>query len=281
MTNHSMFHRPAKLLAVSGLLVAALLAGQTAFAQTIVGSRHDLTSTGTGSIKQTSTTDICVFCHTPHGAAAIGPLWNKTAPAGPFTLYASPAMDSTALSATGSTSVMCLSCHDGVGSFDNMINKAGSGGYNAGGSLAGYTWVGGVTTHAGSSAFVKMGLDLSNDHQIGAAYCGGFTAGACRDAAFKIATLNRKVGAVTTTGTGAATTGGALTDSYWVDSAGGSVGVREKTDMILYTRTYAVPAGNFPSVECASCHDPHNPVYGTFLRMSNAASAMCITCHSK
>ena len=79
MRTHSMFHRPAKLLAVGGLLWAALLAGPTALAQSILGSRHDLTSAGTGSIKQTSTTEVCVFCHTPYGVASLGPLWNKVA----------------------------------------------------------------------------------------------------------------------------------------------------------------------------------------------------------
>ncbi len=281
MRTYSMFHKPAKLLAAGGLLFAALLAGQTAFAQTIVGSRHDLTTTGTGSIKQTTTAEICVFCHTPHGASAVGPLWNKATSGGAFTYYASPTMDSTALVATGSTSAMCLSCHDGVSSVDNLINKPGSGGYTAGGALAGYTYTGGVTTLAGSG-IRNIGADLSNDHPIGVAWCGGFTAGACRDADFKIAALNRKVGAVTTTGTTAATTGGALTDTYWIDvTAGGTASVRDKTDMILYTRAFAAPAGNFPSVECASCHEPHNPVNGTFLRTTNAASALCTACHSK
>ncbi len=34
-------------------------------------------------------------------------------------------------------------------------------------------------------------------------------------------------------------------------------------------------------VECASCHDPHNPVNGEFLRISNAGSALCYKCHNK
>jgi predicted CXXCH cytochrome family protein len=34
-------------------------------------------------------------------------------------------------------------------------------------------------------------------------------------------------------------------------------------------------------VECASCHDVHNNQYTYFLRKSNAASALCLTCHSK
>lgn len=34
-------------------------------------------------------------------------------------------------------------------------------------------------------------------------------------------------------------------------------------------------------VECGSCHDPHKTDFGNFLRMSNANSAMCTTCHKK
>lgn len=34
-------------------------------------------------------------------------------------------------------------------------------------------------------------------------------------------------------------------------------------------------------VECATCHNAHNNSYGTFLRVSNAASALCLRCHIK
>jgi predicted CXXCH cytochrome family protein len=34
-------------------------------------------------------------------------------------------------------------------------------------------------------------------------------------------------------------------------------------------------------VECASCHSVHDNTYPPFLAMSNAASAMCIACHNK
>jgi predicted CXXCH cytochrome family protein len=34
-------------------------------------------------------------------------------------------------------------------------------------------------------------------------------------------------------------------------------------------------------VECASCHDVHNPANGDFLRFSNAGSALCLKCHIK
>ena len=34
-------------------------------------------------------------------------------------------------------------------------------------------------------------------------------------------------------------------------------------------------------VECGSCHDPHITDNGSFLRASNVASAVCLTCHDK
>jgi len=35
------------------------------------------------------------------------------------------------------------------------------------------------------------------------------------------------------------------------------------------------------TVQCASCHDVHDPQYAPFLRMDNTGSALCLTCHIK
>ena len=35
------------------------------------------------------------------------------------------------------------------------------------------------------------------------------------------------------------------------------------------------------NMECASCHDVHNDAIQPFLRVDNAASAFCLTCHNK
>lgn len=35
------------------------------------------------------------------------------------------------------------------------------------------------------------------------------------------------------------------------------------------------------TVECTSCHDPHDNSNGTFLRVANTGSQMCFTCHNK
>lgn len=39
--------------------------------------------------------------------------------------------------------------------------------------------------------------------------------------------------------------------------------------------------GSGNQVECASCHNPHDPTYRPFLRVDNTNSALCLTCHIK
>ena len=132
MNTSSMFHNPAKLLVAGSLLFAALLAGQTAFAQTtMINSKHDLSSGSTTNLafKSTSTTEVCVFCHTPHGANALAPLWNRNASASVFTYYTSASMNAATATSTSIAlqSTMCLSCHDGATALNSLINSPGSG----------------------------------------------------------------------------------------------------------------------------------------------------------
>jgi len=72
------------------------------------------------------TDEICIFCHTPHSAAADTPLWSRPDPAtmGSFPLYAQPLAIKADPARTGyiatnpqypsGASRMCLSCHDGA-----------------------------------------------------------------------------------------------------------------------------------------------------------------------
>ena len=73
-----------------------------------------------------------------------------------------------------------------------------------------------------------------------------------------------------------ATETGAGTNIWFIDVDADTT--RDKDDMILYTRSDFAVAG--PSVECASCHDPHSD-NNTFLRRQNTASAVCLACHDK
>ncbi len=56
-------------------------------------------------------------------------------------------------------------------------------------------------------------------------------------------------------------------------------GIRTKQDIMLFTNNTAFLGQ--PTVECASCHDPHTPNNGVFLRVSNQGSGLCLSCHVK
>jgi len=256
----------------------------------IAATKHNLSSGGTGPNHTDATDQICVFCHTPHGsdATAAVPLWNKKLPGTTYTTYNSDAATATStidgqILAVGSVSLACLSCHDGTQAMDNMLNKPGSGGYNAAGSSLGGVWTGAATMAGtpGSPVGVDLripviGADLKNDHPIGIQYCGGgltgsgsVTSGTCADADFK----------------GAADVGTALVNGrqiFWVET--NATAGRQKADLSLYTRDFSGAAGT-PSVECASCHDPHVESIGTqniqFMRVTTAGSAICLSCHVK
>lgn len=241
-------------------------------AQGIATSKHDLTATGSGGNKVTNASaEICVFCHTPHGSDSAAPLWNKNLGApSTFSNYSSSTMDGTVVS--GGISLACLSCHDGAQAMDTMINRPGSGLYNPAGARA-YPLAADWSTNGDGKMvpgiIANLGTDLTNDHPIQIPYCGGgmtaagavINIAACADGDFKAPT-----------GSGAA-----ATQKVWFDSASGTVGAKDKTDIALYNRA----GGPTFFVECGSCHDPHNTANGTFLRQSNAGSAICLTCHNK
>ena len=125
------------------------------------------------------TTEICVFCHTPHHTNTtnnLKPLWNRgtQAPAS-FTAYGSTmAGNSVASSDIGSTSLACLSCHDGTTTFDNLVNAPGKSGVTNGGADRGWTFwdaaVPGVVSDFMTSSRLNIGLNLSNDHPVSITY---------------------------------------------------------------------------------------------------------------
>jgi hypothetical protein len=291
----------------AGLMLAAGVAGAS-----VATTKHNLGTSGAGfSTNQFSGTgEICVFCHTPHGAdtGAPVPIWNRLlTPGAGYQTYdqlGTSTLDATVL-AVGSVSLACLSCHDGTQAMNVMINQPGSGGWNtAGGTLSG-TWTGPASAangHMSYNSVVYIGTDLKNDHPVGMQFCGGgitpggsSPSGMCVDDSFYShggtppPALNQK-----------AQNGQTV---FWVDTemsytAGhpGGMGssatdtgkagnhVRNKTDLMLYTRN------NEPFVECATCHDPHSSNV-TFLRVPNNAadpsanivtgSALCLSCHEK
>jgi predicted CXXCH cytochrome family protein len=257
----------------------ALLSG--AAAAQIVDTPHNLTATGLGTNTTTGSDQICVFCHTPHGSniGVAAPLWNKATTGTTYTTYSSTnssSIDGSVLT-TGSVSLACLSCHDGTQAMDNMFNAPGSGagvGDGTTGVSQAYTWTGSNKI----TGIANLGSDLTNDHPIGIEYCGGgitgtttTIVGTCADLDFRTVELRTR-----------AIDGNQV---FWID-VGTAADQRDKQDIILYTRDFTAGGGSGPSVECASCHDPHSSKATTgsdvnFMRVSTDQSEICLACHVK
>ncbi len=286
---------PAGLLWAAMLAVGAMLVLPEARAG-IAESVHNLGTTGvSASANNTArnyyngTAEICVFCHTPHGAneqAAI-PLWNRPLnTAAAYTTYdqlGTSTLDGQ-VADVGSVSIGCLSCHDGTIAMDSMINEPGSGAENPGFSAG--SWSGADIRGPGDGRLrldivQNLQTDLTNDHPIGIQYAGGgisasrpqLPQGETNDPDFAPVLYTMRNGRYL----------------WWVDKdwrAGGD-SERTKTDVILYTRDstngYGAQSEQEPFVECASCHDPHTTENVTFLRISNTEtpSGLCLTCHIK
>ena len=132
---------------------------------TIVGSHHDLSSTGHGATYGQTLDQVCIFCHAPHNAdLAAAPLWNRDDSAETFTMYnvantGSTTLDMTVAAAPDPFSGACLSCHDGVTALDALINTP-------------Y----GYATNGATLSWGAVDADLTNDHPISIAYNVGLDA---------------------------------------------------------------------------------------------------------
>ncbi|MDH5648165.1 MAG: cytochrome c3 family protein [Gammaproteobacteria bacterium] len=141
----------------------------------VAATKHNLASTQptAGNIRTADTAFVCGFCHSPHTeAGGPAPLWNRTSPTGPYTMYTSATMDMTAAASPASISLACLSCHDGTVAFDQLINGAGSGGYNAGGASQGWAFTDGTSAVANTmpAGVTNLGTNLTGDHPISVTY---------------------------------------------------------------------------------------------------------------
>jgi len=226
------------------LIAIGVVLAASAGAQTVVGTDHDLSSTGPGAT--TNVARVCVFCHTPHQAAAANgqdPLWNHTLSAtASYGVYASSTLDATPIdvggAVAGSASVtnLCLSCHDGTVSVASQYNPPNEAPINDNNANIVLTAGGNISVAGLMTGNPNIGTDLTNDHPVNFTY----------DAA--LATLD----------------GGLVTPNSATSVDAGGV-------VPLFGGT----------VQCASCHDPHDDTNVPFMVASNVGSALCTTCHVK
>lgn len=276
------------LMALSGVAMAGI-----ADTKHNMGGSTNAGNAGKGWNYNNATTEICVFCHTPHGgdSSAPAPLWNRTLSSGAYTTYSSLTSMDAKVSTIGSVSLACLSCHDGTQALNSMLNNPGAGNNALGlGSAA-------LRNAAGEAAFIGGGntasfveftfmsevpgepiylsTDLSNDHPISIQYAGQMIVGLATDPVNARAVgldIDFKAANTLTLNNG--------TVVWYVDTDGS--GSKTKVDLPLYKRGLADTLPGEALVECATCHDPHTTTT-TFLRNTkgNEGSATCLSCHTK
>lgn len=220
--------------------------------------------------------EVCVYCHTPHGANATvqsTPLWNRPTQSTSYTLYAGAMASNQTVSEPGPASITCLSCHDGTLAIDAIINQPGASRYDSTLQAADAfldEWAGTEHQKMGDCAYCHnetgmglsipnffayiMGDDLRDDHPVGVQLPSHMD--------FRVLT------------------GEIPGKMRFFDTNGNDK--PDKNEIRLYY------SGGTYEVECASCHDPHgvmNPDGDTFnsgfLRINNAGSAVCFSCHVK
>lgn len=235
------------------ILSTALVAGAVT---TIKGSKHDLSSTsGPGPIKSYigagGTSEICVFCHTPHSARTDAPLWNRSINlSATYTPYSSDVMSALSYTSGDSPTTiqpgdphvktrLCLSCHDGTIALGSVVNLP----YGLTSEIRmqqnnalqpiGYTMPQNFPGY--------IGADLRDDHPVSIQYL------KAKDPELVSApSISGKIGLY-----------------------GNNSGKLERAKVDGYY------------VECTSCHDAHDNQNGNFLVDSNSGSNICRSCHAK
>ncbi len=229
------------------------------------------------------TSEICVFCHTPHGASTTGggfkaPIWNRNLDyqaTRTYQLYDqvwSFSFEGALNDAVGQRptgySRLCLSCHDGTVALGNLINAPGSGGYKGNIPMTGNLGPG-STIPPGSGDLTgdtrRLGLDLRNDHPISFKF----------DQALVVQ------------------------DQELVNPGPALQSPAKVSDTTPLSPLRRYP-GNDPttydSVQCTSCHNPHQVNYPKFLRANwfhmetnnpdpsknhPTEPIICVFCHEK
>jgi predicted CXXCH cytochrome family protein len=131
----------------------------------VAGTKHNLSVNGLGPVKATSETEVCIFCHVPHNASTVAPLWNRRNPTtGIYTPYESSTTKGGTAGKMGQpngTSLLCLSCHDGTIAPGELLSRGATKVPMSGVDASGFL----LPNTSGN-----LGTNLSDDHPISFVY---------------------------------------------------------------------------------------------------------------
>ena len=152
-------------------VVAMLLAPSASWA-TVAGTKHNFGLLSTAEVKSADSSEICVFCHTPHNSNPSGPIWNRQDSGSTYDVYASQTLaaimspNAPVLGQPTGSSKLCLSCHDGTMAIGSLLNMPGK---TQAGTLA-VTGPGVTAGKLSSASTSYIGTDLRDDHPISFEY---------------------------------------------------------------------------------------------------------------
>lgn len=232
------------VLALTASISAAMAAG------TIVGTKHDLSTLNTAMYSGSPTSQVCVFCHTPHNARRNVPLWNRSDLSGgntgfKFYTTSNTFADRSRVGATfnaSSVSLYCMSCHDGATLLGGAVDHRPSGDWSSPAAFAS-TNTNVTADKIKTTASTALGKDLTNDHPVNFWINDGVAAKVNKNSFDK--------------------------NTGWTLSAGNTL------PLFKYSGS---PNAYF---ECASCHAVHDNSHKYFLRTTNYGSKLCLACHEK
>ncbi|BCS53270.1 cytochrome c3 family protein [Geobacter sp. SVR] len=134
----------------------------------IAQTPHNLSASGGGGahdIKSATETRICVFCHTPHHATSVTPLWSREVSSlTVYVPYKSPTIKANPQQPMG-TSRLCLSCHDGTIALGHLARD-----YVLDPGLRAFR---DMPQESDPRKNPNLGTDLSDDHPISFGYSYG------------------------------------------------------------------------------------------------------------
>lgn len=234
------------------LFITSATAADTADMNRILGSKHDLTTlnqrAGAAAMEGVAYSDFenaCVYCHLPPEKELAAPVpgqiagWNRVRPdTTKYELYSSRNFDSTP-SRPNDISLLCLSCHDGTLAVDRVIHKPQS-------------WQSGID--------MSLHMRLSDADNLQ-------SCGKCHDGAVA---HNIKMKAIGTD----------LRNDHPISIRYAGLdlsikGFRAADSPQGFKNGVKLFDGN---IECATCHDIHNPDSPMMLRTEG--ETLCITCHT-
>lgn len=267
-----------------GLFVMCLIVSQMGLAS-VLTTKHNLSTSGPGTVKSNQESQVCIFCHTPHNAQPDSPLWNRQDPGTSYTLYNSSTANANIGQPTGA-SVLCLSCHDGTIALGKVLSRTNP-----------ITMQDGVTTMPAGST--NLGTDLSDDHPISFAY----TASLVTQRNGELTQPGNLTGAVKLDNSGrmqctschdahndnngkflvVSNLGGALCETCHLKPAWGQTPHNISTATWDGLATDPWPNTSLTTVSdnaCQNCHMPHSAGAGERLLNYVAEETNCLVCHN-